>query len=854
MVSSAGSYSATDLSRRTDRSGISIPDDGRAITIDTNRRRKKKENDTQSTLSHATNTSLLIEYFEHGKPPGSSGHRPSVRVKVTPSAAKRHNIKQDVQGGLQISEVGSRQDESRASRRPSHTHRISLAPYKHNVESEDRMTLGEAQRPRVRSRSQSGDHSTLSSFTSGPDSSLGQGPVNVTVIREAGSPGSMASSLRAMDEELMYGGARRRRARTKPRTTADDYYGEGDYNVPKGRSRSASRGSEISMEEAAILKARRQSRRRSRSLSRDRLGMSREDREQIERGVRAELEKLKTPKPRKGRSGSRAYEDGGLKPPRVRQRSRSPERELDEIDIQKMKNHRRKESGRSVRSVSGGSVTNNPALIELIQDTIKRLVLPEIEELKSHQKTHSKIPPILATGTVPEQFAKRPGKSNSMPMVGGPTVILSPDADKGYGQGVIIAGSGDTNREVLYPPPRSGTGQANANNVQQSLYSDQPQSPLHPDDGEGVSLVGTAPTRGVEGLLEMPDGPFRSDTPGTGVGTRASILTAKSGHTGLPYPKDTSGMPSSGTTPPPAPSSHLELSELNMHSVVGGDATALSDPHLADASKSTLSRTGPGVPSIASLNFHSEANYDDDDRVSIASSATREEPALQPAYSNLSLATMSVGGSTVLAKERKARRQADMSEINDDASSVKSNSVVNQFFAEQREREQERALMNPSMQEIEVRHVSAVPDDVVEPRHFDKVTDGRHVYALGANPSVRSTPVLARSVQPSLIDPSNVDGGSALSFTPHMGANANPMAGSPMPDLSHNIAEEDEDINTNPSIIQGPIIHQPASWDYNASRSIQDLGMTGDRDLEDGTDTRLQITPDLHRMGRLRRR
>ena len=127
---------ASDLSRRTDRSSYSIPDDGSPITISTRRKRHDRERESDSSLthpSHHSQTSLLIEYFEGGKTGDKVSSRPSVRVKVTPSAARK--IK-DARDHIQISETGR-------TRQASYSKRISLSPRldKNVVESADDRSL-----------------------------------------------------------------------------------------------------------------------------------------------------------------------------------------------------------------------------------------------------------------------------------------------------------------------------------------------------------------------------------------------------------------------------------------------------------------------------------------------------------------------------------------------------------------------------------------------------------------------------------------------------------------------------------------------------------------------------------------
>ena len=87
--SSADVDLAIDVSRRTDETSYTIPEDGEAITIPVKKRRDRQERGAESRLTKSFNqsqTSLLLEYFEGSKDQGVRS-RPYVRVRVTPSAA-----------------------------------------------------------------------------------------------------------------------------------------------------------------------------------------------------------------------------------------------------------------------------------------------------------------------------------------------------------------------------------------------------------------------------------------------------------------------------------------------------------------------------------------------------------------------------------------------------------------------------------------------------------------------------------------------------------------------------------------------------------------------------------------------
>src|ERR1700731_759151 len=76
-----GTDLATDISRRTDKTSYSIPEDGSPIVISTRRKSSSGDkHDRKGHHSHQSQTSLLIEYFEGGKSGPNVRSRPSVRV------------------------------------------------------------------------------------------------------------------------------------------------------------------------------------------------------------------------------------------------------------------------------------------------------------------------------------------------------------------------------------------------------------------------------------------------------------------------------------------------------------------------------------------------------------------------------------------------------------------------------------------------------------------------------------------------------------------------------------------------------------------------------------------------------
>ena len=358
-----GTDLATDLSRRTDRTSYSIPEDGSPVIISTKKKRDKREREQEGLLtraSHQSQTSLLIEYFEGGKGPNVHS-RPSVRVKVTPSSARK--TKDTHEQHIQITEAGG-------SRKPSYTRRISLGP----KASGERQII------------ESADDRSISSYTSAAEDSSIAGrypPVEIEVMhRDQGSDLSAASAA-----------GQQRYIQQNPSEISSmppDSMLEGNVGnlTPRrNRSRSLNRGAAIATNDT--LKT--PSRRRSRSLSRERL-------------TQKVIEKLGN-RPREVSSGRRRH---GSK---NRSRSVSNEQIIETLKSPKRKSSRhrhddeiasgvdssiltnsqlssRRKSGDqySFRSGTSKSSINNPKLLETVEDAIRRLILPELTTLKQEQK------------------------------------------------------------------------------------------------------------------------------------------------------------------------------------------------------------------------------------------------------------------------------------------------------------------------------------------------------------------------------------------------------------------------------------------------------------------------------------
>lgn len=413
--SATGTDLATDISRRTDKTSFSIPEDGSPVTISTKKRREHRDKDREHTLtkaSHHSQTSLLIEYFEGGKGPNVHA-RPSVRVKVTPSAARK--IK-DSNEHIQITEAGG-------NRRPSYTRRISLGP----KSSADRRLI------------ESIDDKSISSFNSAADdSTVGRGPppVEIEVMKGEGSDLSTAS----VPADKLYVNQTASEISSMPPDSMLE--GNGSYITPKRtRSRSISRDAVI---DNNTLKT--PSRRRSRSLSKERI--TQKVLEKLGNKPRElSSDKRKSTGKSSSRSTSKEYVAENVKTTRRRSSRHHPEDMVSQSGTESILTDaspkRRSGDQYSFRSGTSKSSINNPKLLETVEDAIRRLILPELTTLKQEQKMHQNREKFehgykesYGSTSSPRDTPRRVSKHASAPDVN-PKVVLNRDENN---SGVVLSG------------------------------------------------------------------------------------------------------------------------------------------------------------------------------------------------------------------------------------------------------------------------------------------------------------------------------------------------------------------------------------------------------------------------------
>ncbi|MCJ1416938.1 hypothetical protein MMC32_003277 [Xylographa parallela] len=432
---------ATDLSHRTDHTSYSIPDDGSPITITTttgNSNKNKERGNILARTSHQSQTSLLIEYFEGGKGPNVHS-RPSVRVKVTPSSARKPK---DTKDHIQITEAGGH-------RKPSYTRRISLGP----------RGTGEL-------RGVDSDERSISSYTSAAeDSSLAgrQPPVEIEVLhKDQGSDLSTANRL----GEHVYMAQNGSDISSMP---ADSMVEGNVANTGPRRNRSRSLARDQVTATNDTLKT--PSRRRSRSLSRERI-------------TKKVIEKLGNKSPNaishRHKHGSKSRSRSVSKE-QVLETVQSPKRrssrhhnveelpsaaESSLLTTSQVSDKRRSGDQYSFRSGTSKSSINNPKLLETVEDAIRRLILPELTALKIEQKTqhnrskfdNERRDSMASAGSSQsrEEITRRVSKHASAPDFSGkPKVVLNRDSQN---PGTILSGNSlkgrkDRKREKEYESP-----------------------------------------------------------------------------------------------------------------------------------------------------------------------------------------------------------------------------------------------------------------------------------------------------------------------------------------------------------------------------------------------------------------
>ncbi|PYH58226.1 uncharacterized protein BO96DRAFT_444893 [Aspergillus niger CBS 101883] len=395
-----GTDLATDISRRTDKTSYSIPDDGSPVTIPTRRKHRSRGDDSKlSRSSQHSQTSLLIEYFEGGKGSGSLTSRPSVRVRVTPSSARKLKDQKD---HIQITE-------SSGNRKPVYSRRISLSsPHKHKSLEESAV-----------------DDSSSNSATD-ENQPPGHSPLEIELMNR-----DQGSELSALSRDRYF----------HPTSDISSMPADSMLEAPSSGPR-RKRSQSLERESKEYLKTPR--RQRSRSLSTERIAhrvaekLSNDPRDVSRQRRRAERSRFE--------DGSDLQEMDSKSPRRraLPDDMMSPESSL--LSASAVSSHRRSGDQYSFKSGTSKSSINNPKLLETVEDAIRRLILPELKELKKDQKVitnTSKFERDMNTShssaSTPsrDELGRRLSKHASAPDVRKPKVVLNKDSRD---EGIVLSG------------------------------------------------------------------------------------------------------------------------------------------------------------------------------------------------------------------------------------------------------------------------------------------------------------------------------------------------------------------------------------------------------------------------------
>ncbi|KAI1620721.1 hypothetical protein EDD37DRAFT_569375 [Exophiala viscosa] len=340
----------TDLSRRTDKTSDTIPEDGTPITIATAPKRKTPNKLTKTRQQ--SQTSLLIEYFEGSKAVESGQRRPSLRVRYTPSQSRKS--KEKGEGHILVTE-------SPTARRPSQSHRVLLGGNEALADN------------------------TASSSISALDPSdnfQAHAPVEVELLHSTGSE----LSERTASPEPRY---------ILPESDISSMPAESSLGPRQSAFISSSTHSDSVVEfpTATMLKPP--------VIMTDRNSSQ-------ERITQKVIEKLSN-KPRVSSSGKRHTSshsgsrstrsreaEAGISEPRIRLTKAT---DVDSVPSatnsslvsgSHLSADPRAADQRSVQSgASNVSISNNPKLLKTVEDVIRRLILPELDEIRRDQKhTH----------------------------------------------------------------------------------------------------------------------------------------------------------------------------------------------------------------------------------------------------------------------------------------------------------------------------------------------------------------------------------------------------------------------------------------------------------------------------------
>ncbi|KAK7946874.1 uncharacterized protein PG986_011195 [Apiospora aurea] len=366
---------ATEFSKHADdeKSSFSLPDDGTPVTIKT--RGYHQHNKSQ--------TSLLIEYFEHSKTPEPSERgsrsrkrRPSVRVRLTPSKNREKN------GHIQITETKSSRKSSMGKKSRDE------GPLVQNPSRSELEVMTDPE-----------DSRSMNSYASATEeSNVSRHPIEVEINpsvrssrrdRKVSSPLIPASDSKVSSQSQYVPPNMSDISAIPTDSFLDGSGGTGGTTLSnrkeeRERSRSPSRTEPLAMGALGAATAAAvadKMNRKNRSAS--------DDRKIIERAV----EKASRPDKRHSRSSSGYRRSTGAETdpdskPSSRRRSKGHKESVVSAADSSVLSSQLSPSQRSYDSHNSSKVSiNNPKLLETVEDAIRRLILPELDAIKRERST-----------------------------------------------------------------------------------------------------------------------------------------------------------------------------------------------------------------------------------------------------------------------------------------------------------------------------------------------------------------------------------------------------------------------------------------------------------------------------------
>ncbi|KUI59606.1 hypothetical protein VP1G_06867 [Cytospora mali] len=365
----------SDLSKPADdKSSYSLPEDGSPVTIKT---RGHKPDRSQ--------TSLLIEYFEGGKPstsPTSTGdRRPSVRVRLTPSKNRKTDH-------IQITETKSSSGRKTSlTRRQERASPLTPTPLK----PDDALSLVSGDREDARS---------MHSYTSATEeSNVSRNPIEVDIDRSGHQRRRRPASplIPTTDSKVSYQPSNMSDISAIPTDSFLD--GSGGSRLEEKRSKSPSRARDaIGGAAAGLATAAAADKLRSKSRSE----LSEKERSLLSKSRERDRSERRHKSKHRKSSGSDNHSDTG-KSSRKKSNKGIEEALLSGADssvISSVMSHsHRSMDGSSMQSGVSRSSINNPKLLETVEDAIRRLILPELSAIKREQSKRESRRTSISSGT-----------------------------------------------------------------------------------------------------------------------------------------------------------------------------------------------------------------------------------------------------------------------------------------------------------------------------------------------------------------------------------------------------------------------------------------------------------------------